>query len=368
MENEGLTAQSIKVWLTKYSVEQPYNGYNYYDILSDKLYLSPPGIPAKYPNDHCIKIEEQSDKQGTYTEGLFFIYTNLNCLSTKNSDEYKLVFIIKELTKGTEEIENLKKVEKILPPKIKNNKMPQFAFTEDFFYYISRTDYRIHYFSVIHAATGKALADILESGNFNDVKTAFQKLGATLANFHLLHMDKTSLIHDASKVPSYYLNYYKTWTHNDLHPKNVFYNKNFDRITFIDNETYAYSINDKKNITYDIQGIIFTPVYYWKSYDNCFLAQGMFRFLNDDNIIEKVDTCEKQLIAYKAFFKSYINEYPEEERDLLKEYLALYLETVNTYILLQQKNDVIYTSYLTLESSVRINDILNQLATYLRTL
>lgn len=159
-------------------------------------------------------------------------------------------------------------------------------------------DLKEYTIEVTHAARGNELYTTLKSTNAEHYDIGFS-VGKALGNFHIACM-QTAPKGDPAL--------WKTVTHNDLHPKNIFVHalEKSHRVYFIDNETMASSLSTPNSILRDVMYLIAVPAVYWNA-----------------SIIPYWSN-------YKQFFdgllQGYVAAYPEEERVSLAQYLGKSLE------------------------------------------
>lgn len=183
------------------------------------------------------------------------------------------------------------------------------------------------YFSVIHSAKGQSLNDIFNKGTFDDVKKAFSALGRSIGKLHAKFIDKSTFlskegnivdaINKLKEAKENIYDYYKTYTHGDLHWNNSFYDEVSDNIILIDNESFVVSLAENgASIINDLERIYNVPVLFWKSKDKC---------VGGDTVTETENTCKKLEIAYAAFFEVYKDQFPQSEKEFLSAYIAYFL-------------------------------------------
>lgn len=187
--------------------------------------------------DYTIKL---LDGGGANTLQLFLI-----------KEQGQLKYILKGLKKAFEEVQNLEIIRKsplasLIMDIGKDPEMgvPVLAMDEQNLTYLDQKGAE-HHVSVINAATGMALSDLIfdwtkqGKGGITSFKVmkGLYRMGHNIAFIHKKFMDPRSG---------------KTYVHGDMHPYNVFFDDVNDRIVFIDNESFAISIKAPRDISIDI--------------------------------------------------------------------------------------------------------------------
>ncbi len=333
LKSEGLTEATLNYWLSKpkSTFKQEYNGETHYDLLSDKLYSSidEPSMPnlQSILNPDCVAIEDKADKGGAYTTSLFFLWVKPSCLDSSLADDFKLKLIIKALNKGLEEVINLKTVESSIISKLGAIKgMPKLALTVTFFKYRPDGADEDTYFSIIHTAKGLPLYEIIK-GSKEEANTAFSAFGSAIGKLHNKYMQPETMI-GKSRDPNETLkelstnqdkrfDYYKTYTHGDLHWNNVFYDGASNDVVLIDNETFADSLSKNgMSIANDLYGVITLPLSLISGWDMRFQCKS-------DGFCDNIDT------ALRAFVEAYVAQFPTSERAFIKQYIKHIADAVN---------------------------------------
>ncbi|MDP1725121.1 MAG: hypothetical protein Q8L85_10530 [Alphaproteobacteria bacterium] len=266
-------------------------------------------------NGHCVTIKNIGDKGGSFTSALYHATIPAGC---GNNQEEKKV-IIKQLATEDEEVTNLEAVQshahlqKSQLAKGININLPEGIYKTQ-----NTTEngkkVRGAYVSIMPEATGKPLKAILDEKDPNKTKEAFEAYGKMMALHHQKNMDHHSKPGSAEEAKLGSANNYKTYTHGDAHWDNAFYDSHKKEITLIDNETMA---NDgviiKRNIAADIS----------KATDHSSKFVGGCQ----DNQAVKASSskCEESVLASSHFLKSYIANYPIEERPHIKSYIKTIL-------------------------------------------
>jgi len=251
------------------------------------------------------KIEEG----GTFTGTLFAVARSKN--PTRN------VFFVKVSNVGSlRAAENLKEVQESVVGRLKSlalktgkkySDLPTIVNVERLFKYrvrdkemidksgkISILDYTIE---VTHAALGDSVHDILMERvltNFSPERIGHE-VGKALGTFHFV--TKKEMKGDNPEK-------WKTITHHDLHPQNVFIRtQDFVRVYFIDNETMAQSIRSGgDSIEYDLERVIFHPTLYWQ------------------------ETVQSRWKNYRQFFNGFLHGYVGAYPSSVQNSLALFLK------------------------------------------
>jgi hypothetical protein len=112
-----------------------------------------------------------------------------------------------------------------------------------------KTNGKTRYFSLLQTAPGKSLnkhirdfGTIAQKADFDDkefavalskIKHIFYRIGYAMSELHQRYADPTDKREGPLK---------RTLVHGDLHSENVFYDELTDKVTLIDNETFALSI------------------------------------------------------------------------------------------------------------------------------
>ncbi len=165
-------------------------------------------------------------------------------------------YILKGLKKAFEEVQNLEIIRKSIlgnlimdPAKTPVKGIPVLAMDEQNLTYLDLKGVE-HHVSVINAASGKAISDLIfawtkpEGGKTpaseDMVSKALYRMGNNIGIIHKQFMQPVGSVTG------------KTYVHGDMHPYNVFYDDKNDRIIFIDNESFAISIQSPRDISVDL--------------------------------------------------------------------------------------------------------------------
>lgn len=266
-------------------------------------------------NPSCTRVVES--KGGWYSAQLFFIQESQECLSEpkgkkKNFTDYKSKYVLKGLKEPLNEIMNLHLVKNSPLLKISGASgfptvtMHQFAASY-------KAGNKRYYFILLDAAAGKSFKDLVEQsaealkkGN-NDpthaaylesleiIKKSYRTLGEQMANLHIEYMEPKGAI------------FGKTVVHGDFHYENVFIDPKTDKISLIDNESFARSLTkDKVHPGQDI-----VRIYYFSAA----ILDKKLRFskvLSDDVLAN---------VTLKPFLEGYVGRYPSNQKNKIKEEL-----------------------------------------------
>jgi|GEM_PF-5262735 len=294
---QGITGPSLIDWFTNKNktVKQTIVGKYYYPL------------PDVYYHNDCTQIKEASEAAGAFTDKLFFLSVNKACVDEGNG--YRLVMIIKEVKQGAVEIKNLTRILKVWDKfKMDDPKAASLSPALNFFEYKNQQGEE-KYFTLIKAARGQPLANLLKTESDSEIKKIFYNVGTALALFHLKFMDSSTETSETSHGRIH--DFWKTMVHGDAHLNNIFYNKETGKTTLIDIETVAYSLDKKYSIAVDLERFYNLPVYIWGQYNGC--------------SIEKANTdCTKVVDAYKSFFDGYVKTYPKDKQGQIKNYIKLF--------------------------------------------
>lgn len=254
----------------------------------------------------CLDAKNILSEKGTGTDQLFSITSN--CLGKEND------FILKDLLKGSSEIIELQKTSLI--PRLNNYiypknvlRFPSFVFP---FAYISYNfGGKEHYLSLMMKASGVPLSLLTKeyknnSINKSDVELAYYKTGFAFSNFHQKFMKNFKQL----AKPGQLLNL--TYVQGDAHQSNIFYDKDTNRVIFIDNEKFS----SQKNPFEDIEVFIFRSL--------IFIPPALFvdqKFLHDWIFLSTL-----------SFLKGYIEAYKINDRIKILEELMVKFSTESSYI------------------------------------
>ncbi|HCI49156.1 MAG: hypothetical protein A2621_02280 [Alphaproteobacteria bacterium RIFCSPHIGHO2_01_FULL_41_14] len=233
-----LTPSNLKAWLKRAR------------LLNVKLFSHP----------SCLTVTQTDTKGGSSTAHLFFVRYRPDCA---RDQPFKMAFIIKELPskKAMREAVNLNVLQR--SPylrelgKVRNPSLPQMTFAEDFYrYYDARGQEK--FIVLLHSAKGHSLVEYLRLGNNPQTIQAFKKLGEVLGHFQKRFMGGQNCLLTGGTD----LGQCTTIVHGDFHPNNIFYDGKF--IYFIDTETMAQSLENRKSFMDDAVRFYALPMYAWR--------------------------------------------------------------------------------------------------------
>lgn len=268
---------------------------------------------ASFPSPQCLKAKNISSQSGLKTLALFAILASKKCLGeTTDEDDYKLVYILKEMQDAQEPdnldaVKNNSHLRKLDMRKNKEEGLPSISFHHEL---ISFTDKkgRTHALAILDAAPGKELhalvANLAElrrakrdssGADFDtqakNLKNAFYQVGRALGKMHHLFMEPPGAI------------FGKTYVHGDLHDRNVFVDGS--NVTLIDNESFVHSLNEKKPVWVDLLRLL-NPVYNPKA---------------EKHHPKEFKPSEWIQLSVTPLFQGYVDGYPSETRVKVKEAL-----------------------------------------------
>lgn len=206
--------------------------------------------------------------------------------------------------------EQLKNLEKIKASKLahinyfKNPALPRMTFDEASYYYI--VDGSKQYFSILHGAKGVPFSTIWK--DYEDKKIGIDQLeesayaiGKALGSFHV-HTKMPKNIHSSDDFGSY-----TPIAHGDFYWQNIFYDFKTKRVYFIDNESMAKSFEIPQPVETDF--LRFYSHQLFGSYPNSEKCN--------------INRCSHEdiKIIYRAFFRGYIQAYPETLQPMLTNYI-----------------------------------------------
>ena len=262
-----------------------------------------------FPNPQCMQVKELGIK-GAQTLKLFAVQLSTICLQTNSSlrkdsnySDYHTGFILKELVQGFDEANNVHKVKNSELKELaveKEDHLPVLAFQH---HNLSYQDFnkKVHVLSLLHAAKGeeiKNLHDQLAADHKNNkisspqytykkdfLMNAFYSTGKSLGAMHYKYMEPAGDIFGLTHV------------HADLHMENIFFDGK--KVTFIDNETFVISLEQKQSILVDITRFIgFT------------ISNPNSRYFHSIDIPADV----WREVAVEPFIKGYIAGYPADKK------------------------------------------------------
>ncbi len=259
-----------------------------------------------FPNPNCIKAKDLGGG-GAQTLKLFAIQKSDACIKdgSPSHHDYQTIYILKEMSKGATEANNLAAVKNselsaLDAAKAKAEGLPIIALHNQLLDY-QDSNKKNHVLTLLYAAEGhevKSLQNQLaafhrgESTNFAEyeplrarLSNSFYMTGKALGRMHYKYMEPAGAI------------FGKTHVHADLHMENVFVQG--EKVTFIDNETFTISLNNKQSISVDIMRfLLFT------------IAHPSQRYRHSGDIPADV----WRQIAITPFIKGYIAGYPENKK------------------------------------------------------
>jgi|GEM_PF-2136566 len=209
-----------------------------------------------------LKIDPlNSSAKGCFSGQLFSIrYDPSSIGSATKTSTFEPLYILKETKRGVDEIGHLYHVAQ---SELAQERIPTFdrirglansrpktiadiAFDDAHFKI--KTAGKTRYFSLLQTARGKSLHSILKEFGalavakdldeqefldaFKGIRRIFYNVGYAISELHQKHNRDNK---DTSKVGS-------TYTHGDLHSANIFYDTVTEKVTLIDNETFALSL------------------------------------------------------------------------------------------------------------------------------
>lgn len=268
-----------------------------------------PTLLRDLSNPRCLDIKSLN-AGGANTAQLFLVKIDEQCLSQKSPSHYFAPkYILKETSKGTEEIKNLRRLHQ---SDLKNNydllsptrKKDNLAITFDVmnFKYTFKND--SHYLSLLPLAPGKSfmnlskeIASSIKTGNTEDIRTnsdhlfqAFHALGKGLGELHLRFMDQNNQKKELKD----------SLVHGDLHLENIFADpaQNY-LITLIDNETFAKSLVKKRPVAVDLFVLYAFPIAQFK---------GQYKYPKEISL-----TMWNNLML-KPLLQGYLENWPQKEK------------------------------------------------------
>ncbi len=154
-------------------------------------------------------------------------------------------------------------------------------------------------FMVIPSAKGESFTSIVKNDLGQTVDLAFSALGKALGNLHL----KTRNV-EGSNLPKTLQDFInvKVISHGDLHGDNVFFDNTTGRLSLIDVETMANSI--------DAHGTPNSPIFYDMFYMLLMSSKKFGDYMKTN-----------KWSPFISMFRAYISVYPEDERKGIYDYL-----------------------------------------------
>ena len=257
----------------------------------------------------CYRVEEQKNSSGLELEKLFYTYTQ-KCSTQKNTKSGEFVSVIKVLKNGVKEIENLEYIKKSNVFNKKYTDSPNVILPDE--NYLLKKNNINTYFSVMQAAQGKSLKDIIDEKNIDKIAEAFSQFGKQIAHLHLKFMDLNTIPKENNPILDPMKNFL-TLIHTDLHWENALYDEKTNKINLIDNEGFARSLKDtKKSIATDI-------------------------FKASAKSMKKIAPSLTE-VAMLNFLQNYIQSYPKEYQNTLYKYLENLINSDPKFQLEYKKN------------------------------
>jgi hypothetical protein len=343
ISENGLKIESIADWLSKKNTEQEYNGEEYFDFLDNSLYLDPNEKGDRLINPNCVQLKNPSDSERDLKITLISI--NQQCLNPIASNEWKLIYVIKDLEDNDIEVKNLKivqsnhKVQWLLNNPT-NFPKPLFALPFSFNYIDSNDNDR--YFIILNAAQGKSFYDIIKNESMDNINKSYEKLGQAFGNMHVEFMDQSTLLskdllpddtfenNPITRNEKKLTDYYKTITHGDAHGENIYFDFAKNQVETIDNDSYATKTTDSNPVEGDLFSIFISFFDAMKETEICATTIS--------------NICTNASIAMQSFFKNYFLAYPETERAAIRIYIELFLKDMSTSTIanIKEKQNIPY--------------------------
>lgn len=228
----------------------------------------PDQIKKNFSQNYTAK--EIKGEGGAQTLQLFLIFKKEAGSPTKARGEppKSPVFVLKGLKKAQEEISNIKIIRNSPLKRYIYNRgssnqprnIPALALDVSNFSYTDQKNKK-HDIALIDCASGRDLRKFIlswtKASSGERVGThrkkivaekALYRMGQNLALIHREFNQEKNTINGKEMIKVMG----KTFTHGDLHPHNVFYDENQDRMIFIDNESFAISVQKPRDPSIDI--------------------------------------------------------------------------------------------------------------------
>lgn len=191
-------------------------------------------------------IQEIKGEGGAQTLQLFLI---------RDAETGTPKFVLKGLKKSLEEIENIETIRHsalgslTYDPSVEPIKgFPALALDVHNFTYKDRKG-NSHDMALINCAPGKDVRKFIHDWTQSETPDPQAKVTAGKVAYRM--GNNIAYIHRKfNQEPNVIMG--KTYTHGDMHPHNVFYDPVYDRIIFIDNESFALSIINPRDPSVDI--------------------------------------------------------------------------------------------------------------------
>ena len=159
-------------------------------------------------------------------------------------------------------------------------------------------------FMVIPSAKGESFTSLVKKDLGQTVDLAFSALGKALGNLHVKIRHFTG--QDTPQTLTDFINV-TVISHGDLHGDNVFYDEKTGRLSLIDVETMANSL--------DANGTPNSPIFYDMFYMLLMSSKKFGSYMKDSD-----------WAPFLSMFKAYISVYPENERKGVYDYLIYCLK------------------------------------------
>ncbi len=161
-------------------------------------------------------------------------------------------------------------------------------------------------FMVIPSAAGESFTSLVKKDLGPTVDLAFSAMGKALGNLHVRIRHFAG--HGSPKTLEDFINV-TVVSHGDLHGDNVFYDRSTGKLSLIDTETMANSI--------DANGIPNSPIFYDMFYMLLMSSKKFGDYMKKNNWRPFLD-----------MFKAYVSAYPADERKGIYDYLIYCLENI----------------------------------------
>jgi hypothetical protein len=222
-------------------------------------------IPKELVEPDCLHVEPLTER-GFFTGQLFGITYRSACLpgvQAGGQDDFLPLYVLKETKNWGRENDHFKKInnssltaEKVVTRELlKNyhkspeNDLPRIAFSDATI--VLSTSKKDRYFSFMQMARGKSIHDYLvglgvslyldrtdKEKRLEQARRMFRSLGRSSANLHIKYQwNRYPRPNNGQLLPT-------SMAHGDFHASNIFYNAESDEVSFIDIETFAFSIEE----------------------------------------------------------------------------------------------------------------------------
>lgn len=253
-------------------------------------------LDRNFKDTSCLKATNIMKEKGFNTKQLFLVRSTC---SNQQQD-----YIFKEsITGGYNEVINLQKslVIPALAPYIyphEVNNFPSFILPEAYVAY--KYNNKEHDMALMIKASGVILSSLVKSYKNNevtksDVEHAFYETGLSISSFHKTLMAQFKNLATPKKL----LN--PTYIHGDAHQSNIFYDKDKNHVTFIDNERLQ---DAPKDPFIDIQYVLLMT----------------YKLFTPENIkLDKNFMSEWLTLTIEQFLTGYIDAWHINQRKMLLE-------------------------------------------------